>query len=312
MERHGSWRWPRCRAAPDTSRVTIHTRRGRWQDGIDQSVSRDPPFRRSDVLLDRHSTALSALLQRSRRQSMRSHHRSTARSGDRALDHRWYVPRVPMVRLPAAVGQCQAAVSEDDLELPRSGGDGGEHAAHAGADEPAVSVARGAPARPDRGRASQRARPVPVGARAERAVRRQPHDRSPRPRDAHARGLPLPQPPARHVRGRAAPALQRRQLHAQHDRGGPDAGHRGPVGRHGRPRPRGRRPARRPRRAAACTCCSGCARPMGEPIAIENIQLSAARFPDLLGARPRRLAVGAPARRATTCTRRRRTPAWSP
>ena len=214
----------------------------------------------------------------------------------------WYACRPAGAEMPSGT---------EDLELPVPGVRSGERTAHTGTDEPAVSLARRAPPRPDRGRGPERPRPRPLRARLERAVRRQPHDRSPRPRDADPRGLSLQAPQARHLRGGAAPALQRRQLHAQHDRG-----------RHERRAPKSflRRPWRRTRRSpscwaspppAACTCCSGCgprwasrspsrtssSRPRASPTCWSTT------WPD---------PSGRSCASATTCIPSGRTRAWSP
>ena len=223
----------------------------------------------------------------------------------RAADRVWYVPRGLMVRLPRARGNAKLPCEVELLELP-AGSERGERAAHTRAVEPAVPVARGVAARPDRGRAPRYPRPRPLGARAQRAVRGQPHDRSPRPRDAHARGLSLPASQARHVRGGAAPALQRRQLHAQHDRGRPRAGHGGPLRGDRGPRRRHRRPSRRagrrPRaRAAASEHGAGGAGRHREHPALGG------EVPGPARTRPRRLARGRSCARTTTCIPRART-----
>ena len=185
----------------------------------------------------------------------------------------------------------------------REGDLGGGQTAHARSIEPPVPLGRRVAARPDRGGAAASSRIGTFRASPQRAVRRQPNDRSPRRRDAHARGLRVPKSPPRDVRRRAPAALQRRELHTDDDRRRSHARDRGAGGRHAGARPRSSPTMLGIPAGGRVHLLAATANGEGRTDRHREHPPVGRALPGPSAARPHGFVVGAPAARTTTYTR---------
>ena len=222
---------------------------------IDQSVSRHPPCRRADILRDAPPTAFSASPQRSSVSSLRRRRqrRSLPRNGGSLVCTKsslWYPWQTR-----GGNGRC--CCPPDAADSP--GGEVGSTRRTPERTSP-LYLWLAELLREQIGKAGQLDAHGLVPSERVLSERYDVSRMTARHalRDAHARGIPLPPPPSRHLRRRATSSLQPRELHPSHDGGW--TGRRAP--RSSRPRPSTpihswpRNWVSRP--AAGCTCCSGC------------------------------------------------------